>query len=206
MRKSTFILALLMLVIALTLSACGAAKTDTPAPEPTVAAEATTAPAATASLEMPAVDDTKDATCNEAEDTAQQPCPDARPYRFVVITHGSPDSKFWRVVKNGVDQAAKDMRVQVEYRSPETFDLNVMAGMVNDAIASKPDGYTLGQLHQETGLPRSTLHRLLQKLVDEGIVEKREGKVYRLRVPDNTVPKTGTVEESPGVSPSDLQK
>jgi simple sugar transport system substrate-binding protein len=114
------------------------AKTETPAPQPS------TAPAATESLQMPEVDDTKDATCNEAEETAQQPCPQARPWHFVVITHGNPEtSKFWSVMKSGVDQAAEDMRVQVDYRAPQTFDLDVMVGMLNDAVAAHPDGIAI---------------------------------------------------------------
>ncbi len=134
MLKRTLVIALLILVAALALSACGSAKADTPAPQPTAA------PAATQSLEMPATGSKEDATCNEAEETASQPCPEARPWRFVVITHGSPTSKFWAVVKNGVEDAAKDMRVQVEYHSPDTFDLDAMATMINDAVASQPDG------------------------------------------------------------------
>ena len=135
MRKRTLIFAFLILAAALVVSACGAAKTETPAPAPT------TAPEATQSLEMPATDSKEDATCNEAEETAQQPCPEARPWHLVVITHGNPEtSKFWSVVKNGVDDAAEDMRVQVDYRAPATFDLDAMAAMINDAVAEHPDG------------------------------------------------------------------
>ena len=39
-----------------------------------------------------------------------------------------------------MNEAAKDMRVQVDYRSPETFDLNAMATMIEEAAASQPDG------------------------------------------------------------------
>ncbi|RME86060.1 MAG: sugar ABC transporter substrate-binding protein, partial [Caldilineae bacterium] len=44
------------------------------------------------------------------------------------------------VVKNGVDQAAKDMGVKVEYQAPGTFDMVEMAQLIDAAVASKPDG------------------------------------------------------------------
>lgn len=69
--------------------------------------------------------------------SAQQ---EARPYRIVVITHGQASDPFWSVVKNGVDQAAADMRVTVEYQAPGTFDMVAMGQLIDAAIASAPDG------------------------------------------------------------------
>lgn len=63
-----------------------------------------------------------------------------RPYRIVVVTHGQASDPFWSVVKNGVDQAAKDMRVTVEYQAPQTFDMVAMGQLIDAAVASKPDG------------------------------------------------------------------
>jgi simple sugar transport system substrate-binding protein len=60
--------------------------------------------------------------------------------RIVVVTHGAASDPYWSVVKNGVNQAQKDLGVQVEYRSPETFDMPAMAQLINAAVASKPDG------------------------------------------------------------------
>jgi simple sugar transport system substrate-binding protein len=65
---------------------------------------------------------------------------DARPYRIVVVTHGQASDPFWSVVKNGVDQAAADMRVTVEYQAPGTFDMVAMAQLIDAAVASNPDG------------------------------------------------------------------
>jgi simple sugar transport system substrate-binding protein len=62
------------------------------------------------------------------------------PYRFVVVTHGQASDPFWSVVKNGVDQGAKDMGVNVEYQAPGTFDMVAMAQLIDAAVASKPDG------------------------------------------------------------------
>lgn len=60
--------------------------------------------------------------------------------RFVVVSHGQASDPFWSVVKNGVDQAAKDMGVKVEYQAPETFDMVKMSQLIDAAVASKPDG------------------------------------------------------------------
>jgi simple sugar transport system substrate-binding protein len=65
---------------------------------------------------------------------------DARPYRIVVITHGQASDPFWSVVKNGVDAAAADMRVTVEYQAPTTFDMVAMARLIDAAVATDPDG------------------------------------------------------------------
>src|SRR6185436_6341218 len=65
---------------------------------------------------------------------------DMRPLRFVVVSHGQASDPFWSVVKNGVDAAAKDMRVTVEYQAPGTFDMVAMAQLIDAAVATSPDG------------------------------------------------------------------
>lgn len=65
---------------------------------------------------------------------------EARPYRIVVVTHGQASDTFWSVVKNGVDQAAADMRVTVEYQAPSSFDMVAMSQLIDAAVASEPDG------------------------------------------------------------------
>src|ERR671913_45981 len=60
--------------------------------------------------------------------------------RFVVVSHGQASDPFWSVVQNGVNQAAEDMGVQVEYQAPETFDMVEMAQLIDAAVASQPDG------------------------------------------------------------------
>jgi simple sugar transport system substrate-binding protein len=62
------------------------------------------------------------------------------PYRFVVVSHGQASDPFWSVVKNGVDQASKDLGVSVEYQSPGRFDMVAMSQLIDAAVASKPDG------------------------------------------------------------------
>jgi simple sugar transport system substrate-binding protein len=63
-----------------------------------------------------------------------------RNLRFVVVSHGQASDPFWSVVKNGVDQAAKDMGVKVEYQAPDKFDMVAMSQLIDAAVASKPDG------------------------------------------------------------------
>lgn len=63
-----------------------------------------------------------------------------RPFRFIVVSHGQASDPFWSVVKNGVDVAAKDMRVTVEYQAPQTFDMVAMRQLIDAAVASNPDG------------------------------------------------------------------
>ncbi|HLV35624.1 MAG TPA: sugar ABC transporter substrate-binding protein, partial [Spirillospora sp.] len=60
--------------------------------------------------------------------------------RIVVVTHGQASDPFWSVVKNGVDAAAADMGVTVEYQAPSTFDMVAMSQLIDAAVASDPDG------------------------------------------------------------------
>lgn len=65
---------------------------------------------------------------------------EGRPYRFAVVTHGQASDPFWSVVKNGVDQAAADLGVTVEYQAPGTFDMVAMGQLIDGVVASEPDG------------------------------------------------------------------
>jgi simple sugar transport system substrate-binding protein len=64
----------------------------------------------------------------------------AQDMRFVVVSHGQASDPFWSVVKNGVDKAAEDLGVEVEYRAPDTFDMVQMSQLIDAAVASQPDG------------------------------------------------------------------
>lgn len=60
--------------------------------------------------------------------------------RIVVVTHGQSSDPFWSVVVNGVNQAAEDMGVTVEYQAPDTFDMVAMSQLIDAAVATSPDG------------------------------------------------------------------
>src|SRR5690606_34492543 len=60
--------------------------------------------------------------------------------RIIVVTHGTAADPFWSVVARGVDEAARDMGVRVEYRAPEIFDMIQMAQLIDAAVAARPHG------------------------------------------------------------------
>lgn len=88
---------------------------------------------------------------------------DERPYRIVVVTHGQASDPFWSVVKNGVDQAAVDMRVTVEYQAPTTFDMVAMTQLIEAAIASDPDGLIVSNPDPDA------LNPVITSAIDAGI-------------------------------------
>lgn len=75
-----------------------------------------------------------------ADEPAAPATQDMRDLRFVVVSHGQASDPFWSVVKNGVDAAASDMRVTVEYQAPGTFDMVAMSQLIDAAVASSPNG------------------------------------------------------------------
>ncbi|HXG39374.1 MAG TPA: sugar ABC transporter substrate-binding protein [Candidatus Limnocylindrales bacterium] len=66
-------------------------------------------------------------------------------------------------MKNGVDAAARDMGVTVNYSAPETFDMPRMASLIDAAVASKPQGLVVS-LPDEQALGPS-----IQRATDAGI-------------------------------------
>jgi simple sugar transport system substrate-binding protein len=82
---------------------------------------------------------------------------------IIVVTHGQVSDPFWLVVKNGVEQAAKETGDDVEYRSPEKFDLVAMAQLIDAAVASKPDGLVVSIPAEEA------LEKSIQAAVEAGI-------------------------------------
>lgn len=60
--------------------------------------------------------------------------------RIAVVTHGQASSPFWAIVRTGVEAAERQMNVQVDYEAPDVYSLPKMIELVEDAVASKPDG------------------------------------------------------------------
>lgn len=135
-RVRMFVMSLL-LIAAVVIGACTQAATPVPATATEPAAQVTTeAPAAT---EPPAPTTAAEPT-REAAAPAAQGQTDRGDIRIVVVTHGQAADPFWSVVKNGVDQAARDMGVNVEYQAPDTFDMVAMSRLIDAAVASRPNG------------------------------------------------------------------
>lgn len=86
-----------------------------------------------------------------------------RNLRIVVVTHGQASDPFWSVVKRGVDQAATDMRVTVEYQAPGTFDMVAMSQLIDAAVATKPNGLVVSIPDPDALGPS------IQKAVEAGI-------------------------------------
>jgi simple sugar transport system substrate-binding protein len=80
-------------------------------------------------------DDAETTTTADSGDAVTQ-----RDLRFVVVSHGQASDPFWSVAANGVDAAAEDMGVSVEYQAPGTFDMVEMSQIIDAAVASQPDG------------------------------------------------------------------
>jgi simple sugar transport system substrate-binding protein len=64
----------------------------------------------------------------------------AEDVKIVFVTHGQANDVYWSVVKNGVEAAQAAMGSNVEYHSPDTFDMVAMGRLIDAAVASKPDG------------------------------------------------------------------
>lgn len=59
--------------------------------------------------------------------------------RIVVVSHGQASDPFWSVVANGIDDAADDLGVAVDYQAPIRFDMVRMSNLIDAAVASRPD-------------------------------------------------------------------
>jgi simple sugar transport system substrate-binding protein len=68
-----------------------------------------------------------------------EPVAQTRP-KLAMVTHGQVGDPFWLVVRNGAEAGAKETNCDLEYRSPEHFDLAEMSRFIDEAVASKPDG------------------------------------------------------------------
>jgi simple sugar transport system substrate-binding protein len=81
---------------------------------------------------------------------------------IAVVTHGQASSPFWAIVRNGVEAAARQMDVLVSYRAPDVYSIDRMKAMVDEAIASKPDGLVVS-------LPEAGMAPVVRRAVRAGI-------------------------------------
>jgi simple sugar transport system substrate-binding protein len=82
---------------------------------------------------------------------------------IAVVAHGGANNPFWVVVYNAVQQACEDFGVTCTYDAPDTFDLPLMAQMIDAAVARQPDALIVS-------LPDvATLGEPINKAIELGI-------------------------------------
>lgn len=82
---------------------------------------------------------------------------------IIVLAHGQANDPFWSVVKNGVQKAGEHTGANVEFRSPETFDMVQMSQLIDAAVNQEPDGLVVS-------IPDAdALGPSIQRAVDAGI-------------------------------------
>jgi len=135
-------------LLALVLAACQPAQTPTAAPPPTTApASPTQAPAAATEVVPPTA-----APAAPTQPAAQPTQATGQPgtatikgtLNVTMIQHAlcAWDS-FWCTVEQGIKDAAEQMDVNVTILGPDKFDLERTASLIDQAVASKPDGIGL---------------------------------------------------------------
>jgi simple sugar transport system substrate-binding protein len=82
--------------------------------------------------------------------------------RIAVVTHGQAASGFWSIVKNGIDAAARETDVAVTYRSPDVYSVARMRQLIDEAVASRPDGLVVS-------IPTPALGGAIRRAVRAGI-------------------------------------
>jgi simple sugar transport system substrate-binding protein len=60
--------------------------------------------------------------------------------RIAVITHGQASDPIWAIVKRGIKDAERQSSVAVSYRAPDTYDIERMRRMIEEAVGDHPDG------------------------------------------------------------------
>ncbi|MGZ4397396.1 MAG: sugar ABC transporter substrate-binding protein [Gaiellaceae bacterium] len=60
--------------------------------------------------------------------------------RIAVVTHGQASDPFWATVQRGIQDAARQLNVSVDYSSPDVYDVSRMRRLILTAISSEPDG------------------------------------------------------------------
>jgi simple sugar transport system substrate-binding protein len=82
--------------------------------------------------------------------------------RLWVVTHGQASSAFWTIVRNGIEAGRRQMGVEVTYRSPDVYDVDAMRDLIEEAIASEPDGLVVS-------IPSPELEQPIRDAVEAGI-------------------------------------
>lgn len=82
--------------------------------------------------------------------------------RISVVTHGQASSAFWSVIRNGIEAAARQSNVTFTYRSPDVYNVDRMARLIDEAVDSGPDGLIVS-------IPSPELLPSIRRATDAGI-------------------------------------
>ena len=96
--------------------------------------------------------------------------------RFVLISHADDADSWWNTIKNAIREAGAAVDAKVEYRNPPTGDLADMARIVEQSIASNPDG-------------------IIVTIADYDVLKGPINKAIKKGIPVITI-NSGTVEQS----------
>ncbi|WP_167477075.1 sugar ABC transporter substrate-binding protein [Nocardia arthritidis] len=98
---------------------------------------------------------------SESPAPSQAPVAAGKLGSVAVVTHGSAGDAFWNVVKNGAQQAGKDLGVRVDYQS--SGDPGQQAKLIDNAVAQKVDGLVVSMANPDA------LRSSIEKAVAAGI-------------------------------------
>jgi simple sugar transport system substrate-binding protein len=79
----------------------------------------------------------------DAKMVGKQPQPD-KPLKLVMVQHAMcAYDPYWCVVQKGMEEAAQQMGIDLSILGPDKFDVEKTAALIDQAVASKPDGIGL---------------------------------------------------------------
>lgn len=110
---------------------------------------------------------------------AQQGVDSAAPLDFAVITHGSEGDAFWSVVKNGAEDAGRDLGVKVTYLGDG--DPGAQAKLIDNAVAQGKTGIVVSMANPDAlqdsveaavraGIPVITINSGADRSVEFGAI------------------------------------
>lgn len=63
--------------------------------------------------------------------------------RLVFVTHGQASDQFWTIVRKGLQDASRQTGAAVSYRAPDSFSIERMRELIDEAVADHPDGLVI---------------------------------------------------------------
>jgi simple sugar transport system substrate-binding protein len=131
-------------------------------------------------------------TVSDGAPAAGAPARSSGGVRIAVVTHGQASSPFWAIVRNGVEAAARQMDVVVSYRAPDVYSVARMETMIDQAVASRPDGLVVS-------IPEPGVRRALcvnQQAGNQGLDARCRGLARAMRAAGGSARVLGIDDQS----------